>query len=208
MAGCQVLEAADGRDALTQALSSPPAIAVVEAVLPLIDGYTLCALLRHDSTTRAVPILMITTRTDPRDVARARESGADVVLPKPAVGEVFLNEVWRLIALAGGARPRVRIGRDPVSEQLRKAADLIEISSAHRRTFGHRNARYATSMPPFKPPALVCPVCRTPLLYEESQISGISAHYTDQWVRFRCRAAASCGSFEYRHRTRKLKRTR
>jgi len=204
-AGCDVLEAVDGRDALAKALSRPPSLVVTDARLPFIDGYALCALLRHDATTRVVPIVMVTADTQPREIARARESGANVVLAKPAPAEVVLNEVRRLLATIGGMRGRSRGPRDHVAEELKKAADLIEVSSAQRRSLELRNARYATSTPPFKPPSLVCPVCRIPLHYEQSQIGGVSTHHTEQWDRFRC--TASCGAFEYRHRTRKLRKT-
>jgi len=206
-AGCEVLEAVDGRDALTKALSRPPSLVVTDARLPFIDGYALCALLRHDATTRVVPIVMVTADTQPREIARARESGADVVLAKPAPAVVVLNEIRRLLAHAGGTRDRSHAPRDQVAEQLKKVADLIEVSSAQHRTFEQRNARYPTSTPPFKPPSLVCPVCRIPLRYEQSQIGGVSTHHTEQWDRFRCAAATSCGAFEYRHRTRKLRKT-
>jgi CheY-like chemotaxis protein len=207
MAGCDVLEAVDGRDALAKALSRPPSLVVTDATLPFIDGYALCALLRHDATTRVVPIVMVTADTEPREIARARESGADVVLAKPAPAEVVLNEIRRLLTHSGGTRDRSRDTRDDLAEQLKKVADLIEVSSAQHRSLEQRNARYPTSTPPFKPPSPVCPVCRIPLRYEQSQIGGVSTHHTEQWDRFRCTAATSCGAFEYRHRTRKLRKT-
>jgi DNA-binding response OmpR family regulator len=206
-AGCDVLEAADGRDALAKALSRPPSLVVTEAVLPFIDGYALCALLRHDLTTRVVPILMITAETQPNELARARESGADVVLVKPARPDVVLNEIRRLLTRTGDAAGRSRAKRDHVAEQLKKAARLIETSSSHHRSLEHRQARYATSTPPFKPPRLVCPVCETAMRHEQSQIGGSSTHHTEQWDCYRCIAPTSCGAFEYRHRTRKLKKT-
>jgi len=206
-AGCDVLEAADGRDALAKALSRPPSLVVTDAILPFIDGYSLCALLRHDSTTRVVPILMVTAATQPTELARAREAGADVVLVKPAGPDVVLNEIRRLLTPTGDVRGRSRAKRDQVAEQLKKAADLIETTSSHYRSLEQRQARYATSTPPFKPPRLVCPVCQIPMRYERSQIGGVSTHHTEQWDRYRCAAATSCGAFEYRHRTRKLRKT-
>jgi len=106
----------------------------------------------------------------------------------------------------GDVRGRSRAKRDRVAEQLKKAADLIETASSQYRSVEHRQARYATSAPPFKPPRLVCPVCQIPMRYEQSLIAGITMHHTEQWDRYRCAAATSCGSFEYRHRTRRLKK--
>src|SRR5262249_12461773 len=125
-AGCDVLEAADGRDALAKALGRPPALVVTATALAFIDGYALCALLRHDSATHAIPILMVTGQTEPREIARARESGASAVLARPAAVEPFLGEIRRLLAPARAAR-RSRSRRDHLTEQLKKAASLIEV---------------------------------------------------------------------------------
>ena len=56
-AGCDVVDAVDGRQALTKALSQPPALVITETELPIFDGYALCAVLRRDAMTRSVPIL-------------------------------------------------------------------------------------------------------------------------------------------------------
>jgi two-component system chemotaxis response regulator CheY len=204
-AGCDVLEAADGRDALAKALSRPPSLVVTEALLPFIDGYALCALLRHDLGTRAVPILMVTAETRPIELARAREAGADVVLVKPAATGLLLNEMRRLLTQTNELRGRSRAIREQVAAQLKKAADLIERSAAHQRSLARRHERYATRTPPFRPPQLACPVCQVPLHYEQSHIGGVSSHQTEQWDRFSC--TALCGTFEYRHRTRKLRKS-
>lgn len=203
-AGCDVLEAADGRDALAKALSRTPSLVVTEALLPFIDGYALCALLRHDSATRAVPILMVTAETRPIELARAKHAGADVVLVKPAAAGLLLNEMRRLLMQANDLRGRSGAIREQVAAQLKKAADLIERSAAHHRSLARRHERYVTTNPPFPPPPLVCPVCQIPLRYEQSHIGGVRTYQTEQWDRFSC--TALCGTFEYRHRTRKLRK--
>jgi len=130
-AGCDVVEASDGRDALAKALGRPPSLIVTEAILPFIDGYALCALLRHDSITRTVPILMVTAETRSREIARAKAAGADTVLVKPAAQEVVLNEIRRLLVRSTEQGP-TQAARIKVVAQLKKAADLIEQSGARQ----------------------------------------------------------------------------
>jgi len=95
--GLGVVEAVDGRDGMTQALMNPPALVMTELVLPLVDGYSLCQVLRADAATRGVPIVMITA--DARDAALslARSAGADGLLVKPAPVDRILAEVRRLL---------------------------------------------------------------------------------------------------------------
>jgi len=66
------------------------------------------------------------------------------------------------------------------------------------------HARFTTTTPPALPPQLVCPLCDCPLTYEHSHIGGVNASHTEQWDRYVC--GSSCGTFEYRQRTRKLSR--
>jgi hypothetical protein len=63
--------------------------------------------------------------------------------------------------------------------------------------------RFTTTTPPLPPPELVCPSCDQKLAYECSHVGGVSDRHPEQWDAFRC---TSCGSFEYRQRTRKLRR--
>src|SRR3954462_2181563 len=95
--GLDAVEAVDGRDGMTMALINPPALVMTELVLPFVDGYSLCQVLRADAATRGVPIVMITA--DARDAALrlARSAGADGVLVKPAPVDRILEEVRRLL---------------------------------------------------------------------------------------------------------------
>jgi DNA-binding response OmpR family regulator len=95
--GLTVVEAVDGRDAMTQALMNPPALVMTELVLPLVDGYSLCQVLRADAATRAVPIVMITADAREAALSLARKAGADGVLVKPAPVDRILAEVRRLL---------------------------------------------------------------------------------------------------------------
>src|ERR1700688_4582874 len=74
-AGCEVVDAAGGRDALVKALVRPPTVVIIETRLPLFDGHALCEVLRRDSTTRAVLILVVTAETRSAELDRGRAAG-------------------------------------------------------------------------------------------------------------------------------------
>ena len=187
-AGCDVVDAADGRDALVKALSVRPTLVITETRLPILDGYALCEILRRDSITRSVPILVVTTEARPTELDRARDAGADVVLTKPVPLDVLLKEIQRLL--------------QPSPNESGKAA---RVSKEHRRTpLVKAHLRFETITPPATPPDLMCPSCDTKLTYNCSHVGGVSNRHPEQWDDYTC--PASCGTFVYRHRTRKLRR--
>ena len=96
--GCEVVEAIDGRDALVQALTCQPALVLTEIELPFFDGHALCELLRRDSTTRSVPILVVTTERGRAELERARAAGADACLVKPTTLDALFNQIRHLLA--------------------------------------------------------------------------------------------------------------
>jgi len=193
--GWSVVEAADGRDALTMALVSPPALVITEIRLPMLSGPALCEILHRDYITSTVPIIVVTAEPRAADIDRLDRIGADSILAKPAAPDRLLDEVRRLIAV-GRTLPRDHAGTSdpapapPVSSRTKR----IALTKLHQR--------FATTEPPASPPSLFCPSCDRPLVYEHSDIGGVSSKNGEQWDTFTC---ASCGRFEYRHRTRKLR---
>src|SRR5262245_48487691 len=87
IADCDVVAAVDGRDALVKAFSDTPTLVITEMRLPILDGYELSVVLRHDAATQMVPILMVTSETRLAMLERARAAGVDAVLNKPVVPE-------------------------------------------------------------------------------------------------------------------------
>jgi DNA-binding response OmpR family regulator len=106
LSGCHVIESSDGRDALTKALVSPPSLVVTEIRLPFLDGYALCAILRHDWATAETPILVVTAEGRPAETDRARNAGADIVVAEPTTLEQIVSLSRRLIAEAKDLRGR------------------------------------------------------------------------------------------------------
>ena len=200
--GYVVDEAVDGRDALVKALVSVPSLIVTDLRLPLIDGVALCRVLRDDRQTSDVPIVVITDEARPASLERVREAGADAVLPRAAEIALVLAEVRRLIARSVDLRGRSLEARVRVQEQLERSAELVERSARHHM-MSRQYPRMTTITPPAPPPALKCPLCDAALEYKQSHLGGVSEKHPEQWDEFVCER---CGLFQYRHRTRKLKR--
>ncbi len=191
-AGYDVVEASDGREALSQAVMHPPSLVVTEINLPFIDGYALCELLRRDRTTADVPILVITTEARPAQIDRARQAGADVVLIKPTTIESILNAMRRLLAHS------TDLGERGTDESANRPG-----RSKRQKVLSKSFSRSATTTPPATPPELPCPACNRPLKYERSEIGGVSHRHPEQWDYYTC---ATCGTFQHRQRTHKLRR--
>jgi two-component system chemotaxis response regulator CheY len=192
--GWDVVEAVDGREALVRALARPPALLVTEIRLPFLDGTALCDILRRDRATTAVPILVVTADARSAGADSARRVGANAVLLKPTTPEQVRAETQRLLS---DHRDADRSGTP---------GGVQTVESPHPRPRLSKSfARSVTTTPPVSPPQLVCPSCDAPLTYEHSYVGGVNAKNAEQWDVYVC--PGSCGTFEYRHRTRKLGRT-
>ncbi len=194
--GCEIVEASDGREALAKALGTPPALVITALNLPMIDGYALCEILRRDPATANVPILVVTGENMPAAADRAYLMGADVVLVKPSTPEQILSETRRLIAHPKDVRGRAATMRATAGAPRALAAQ-------HRGRLSKTFVRFTTKTPPASPPVLLCPSCDQPLTYEESYVGGVSERHSEQWDQYVC---SECGAFQYRHRTRALRR--
>jgi DNA-binding response OmpR family regulator len=81
--GYRVLVARDGEEALALALSHAPDLAVLDVMMPKIDGYEVTRRLRKEDATRGMPVILLTSRAQDVDVARGFEAGADDYIRKP-----------------------------------------------------------------------------------------------------------------------------
>jgi len=82
-AGFAVQLLASGREALLAVISDPPALVVLDLMLPQVDGLEICRRLRSDERTAALPVIMVTARSEESDRIVGLELGADDYLAKP-----------------------------------------------------------------------------------------------------------------------------
>jgi DNA-binding response OmpR family regulator len=81
--GFEVVEAADGEQALRLARAEPPDLLVLDVMMPKLDGYELTRRLRADPATQRVPVILLTARAQEDDISRGFSAGADDYLKKP-----------------------------------------------------------------------------------------------------------------------------
>jgi DNA-binding response OmpR family regulator len=119
-AGYGVKVSASGGDALDQVSSDPPALIVLDLMLPDIDGVEVCRRIRQDSD---VPILMLTARDEDVDKIIGLEVGADDYLTKPFNPRELVARVKSVL------RRSVPDGRRPESKQIRHGELLVDAGS-------------------------------------------------------------------------------
>ena len=81
--GYEVLEAADGAEAVEMALRERPDLLVLDKVMPKLDGFEVVRAVREDPRTRSAPIVMLTERTNEEDVLGGLDLGVEEYIPKP-----------------------------------------------------------------------------------------------------------------------------
>ncbi len=202
--GEELVETVDGREALVRALMKPPALVITELQLPYIDGVALCEILRRDRTTAHTPVLVVTKPIGPIELERARRAGANAVLAKPCTLPALRQEIDRLLQTSRELLERsVRARAASMSEVERTARLLAHVGGALSPALSKAHQRFTTTTPPTAAPVLQCPICDEPLRYEYSHVGGVSAVHPEQWDYYMC---SQCGPFQYRQRTRKLRR--
>jgi len=93
----EVLVAYDGQEALDKARRERPDLIVLDLMLPKINGYKVCRLLKFDEKYKKIPIVMLTARAQESDKKLGHETGADVYITKPFQHEVVLAKIKELL---------------------------------------------------------------------------------------------------------------
>jgi DNA-binding response OmpR family regulator len=96
--GYEVATASDGRAALEAIRARRPAAAVLDWILPGLQGPRACARLKADPETADIPVVLLTARADEEDIAAGFEEGADDYLTKPFAIDELDEMLRRLIA--------------------------------------------------------------------------------------------------------------
>jgi DNA-binding response OmpR family regulator len=96
-AGFRVVTARNGEEALEQARREAPSLAVLDAMMPRLDGYAVLKALREDPVLAATPVVMLSARVHADDIGRGLEAGADEYIAKPFRSERLLEVVHELL---------------------------------------------------------------------------------------------------------------
>ena len=92
-AGCQVVLAEDGFDALAKIADHAPDLIFVDIMMPRLDGYQTCALIKKNTRLKSTPVIMLSSKDGLFDRARGRLAGSDEYLTKPFTKESLLRSV-------------------------------------------------------------------------------------------------------------------
>ena len=92
-AGCSVVTATDGFDALAKIADTHPDIIFVDIMMPRLDGYQACALIKNDSTFKNTPVIMLSSKDGLFDKAKGRIVGSDQYLTKPFSKDELLGAI-------------------------------------------------------------------------------------------------------------------
>ena len=91
--GCQVFTAIDGFDALSKIADHQPDLIVVDIMMPRLDGYETCSLIKHNKTVRETPVIMLSSMDGLFDRARGRIVGSEQYLTKPFTRDELLGAI-------------------------------------------------------------------------------------------------------------------
>ena len=91
--GCEVVTAENGFEALSKITRHHPDLIFVDIMMPRLDGYQTCAIIKNNAEFRDTPVVMLTSKDGLFDMARGRVVGSDQYLTKPFTREELLGAV-------------------------------------------------------------------------------------------------------------------
>ncbi len=113
--GYKVTVALNGKDAVDAARRSKPRLILSDIEMPVMDGYEMCRVIKHDPNLRDVPVILLTSLSDPEDILKGLEAKADYYLTKPYDGNYLLSRVHAVITT-------------PVKPKLDSVAEGLEVT--------------------------------------------------------------------------------
>lgn len=98
-AGCEVSTAVDGFEALSKISDQQPQIIFVDIMMPRLDGYQTCALIKNHHQFKSVPVIMLSSKDGLFDKARGRIVGSEQYLTKPFTRDELLGAIRRHVSI-------------------------------------------------------------------------------------------------------------
>lgn len=104
--GYEVITASDGREGLDKAHTRKPDLIILDLMLPKLDGYKVCRMLKFDNKYKDIPIILFTARAQESDKKTGKEVGADAYITKPFEPSVLLGTISELLNSSYGNQDR------------------------------------------------------------------------------------------------------
>jgi len=105
--GFDVLIAMDGQEGLTKAQAESPDLVILDLMLPKLNGYEVCTMLKQDTRYQKIPIMLFTAKAQAKDEQLGMECGANAYMRKPFQAKELIEKIRLLLAqstqTAGGA---------------------------------------------------------------------------------------------------------
>jgi two-component system, cell cycle response regulator DivK len=98
LSGFDVIEAANGAEAIDQTTSNLPDVVLMDLSLPIIDGWEATRRLKADARTAHIPVVALTAHDGSGELQRATRAGCDWFVPKPCPPDALLTEIRRVLA--------------------------------------------------------------------------------------------------------------
>lgn len=98
LSGFDVLEAANGADAITHTTSHAPDVVLMDLSLPGVDGWEATRRLKQDARTAHIPVVALTAHDGSGELERATHAGCDWFVPKPCPPDALITEVRRILS--------------------------------------------------------------------------------------------------------------
>jgi adenylate cyclase len=136
--GYEILTATDGQSALALAREKQPDLLLLDVMMPGLDGLEVCRRLRADASLPFMPIILVTARTDTKDVVSGLEAGADEYLTKPVDQAALVARVKSML--------RIKALHDTVQEQAGRLEAQAGELSALNRTLEERVRQQVTQL--------------------------------------------------------------
>ena len=95
--GCEVVTATDGFEALSKIADHQPQIVFVDIMMPRLDGYQTCALIKNNQMFRQTPVIMLSSKDGLFDKARGRIVGSEQYLTKPFTRDELLSAIRKYV---------------------------------------------------------------------------------------------------------------
>ena len=93
----EILSATDGQTGLDMARKEKPDLIILDLMLPKMDGYKVCRMLKFDKKYKRIPIIMFTAKVQERDLKLGHEVGADAYITKPFDARILLDKISALL---------------------------------------------------------------------------------------------------------------
>jgi adenylate cyclase len=136
--GYEVITAEDGEQALTKARELEPDLVLLDIMMPKLDGIAVLKQLKQDAMLRFVPVILVTAKSDIRDVVNGLDAGGDEYLTKPFEHAALTARVRSLL--------RVKELHDTVQHQATKLQEQTEQLSNWNRMLEERVAEQITEI--------------------------------------------------------------